>query len=149
MSRRVFTVAEDTPLADVVRRMDHHRVKRFPVVTDDRVVGIVSRANLLRALAGLLHQMSAEPEDDGKIREAFYTELARQPWAPHTSINPVVRNGVIELWGNIFDERERSALRVMASSLAGVREVRDHLVWIDPSSGFVGDADTDKKTQRL
>lgn len=138
MTTNVHTVSEETSLEDVVRLMEKYRVKRFPVVRDGQVVGIVSRANLLRALASVASEVPATSGDDAAIREHFFTELARQPWAPRTSINPVVRNGVIELWGNIFDEREREALRVMAQNLNGVKAVQDHLVWVDPASGFIG-----------
>jgi CBS domain-containing protein len=145
MTRRVHTVTEDTPLEDVVRRMEKHRIKRFPVVQDGKLVGIVSRANLLRALAAVAQEVPNSDEHDGRIRDAFFAELERQPWAPRTSINPVVRNGVVELWGNIFDEREREALCVMARNLCGVKGVQDHLVWIDPASGFIGLSAEDEK----
>jgi len=138
MTVDVHTVSEETSLDEVVRLMEKYHVKRFPVVKDGKVVGIISRANLLRALASVAAEVPATTGDDAAIRESFFMDLALQPWAPRTSINPVVRNGVIELWGNIFDEREREALRVMAQNLAGVKAVQDHLVWVDPASGFIG-----------
>jgi CBS domain-containing protein len=138
MTTDAYTVTEDTSLEEVVRLMEKYHVKRFPVVKGDKVVGIISRANLLRALASVASELPATSSDDAAIREAFFQELSRQPWAPRTSINPVVRNGVVELWGNIFDEREREALRVMAQNLSGVKGVQDHLVWVDPASGFIG-----------
>ena len=138
MTTDAYTVNEDTSLEEVVRLMEKYRVKRFPVVKGDKVVGIISRANLLRALASVAAELPATTGDDAAIREGFFKELAGQPWAPRTSINPVVRNGVVELWGNIFDEREREALRVMAQNLSGVKGVQDHLVWVDPASGFIG-----------
>lgn len=147
MTQEVHTVDENTSLEEVVRLMEKRRVKRFPVVKDGKVVGIVSRANLLRALASVAHEVSASSEDDAKIRDGFFAELERQPWAPRTSINPVVRNGIVELWGNIFDEREREALRVMAQNLPGVKGVQDHLVWVDPASGFIGLSAEDEKKQ--
>ncbi len=138
MTTNVHAVSEETSLEEVVLLMEKHHVKRLPVVKDEQVVGIISRANLLRALASVASEVPATSADDAAVREAFFAELARQPWAPRTSINPVVRNGVIELWGNIFDEREREALRVMAQNLDGVKAVQDHLVWVDPASGFIG-----------
>lgn len=138
MTASACTVEEDTSLEEVVRLMEKYRVKRFPVVKDGQLVGIISRANLLQALASVASEVPATTGGDAAIRDAFFRELSRQPWAPRTSINPVVRNGVIELWGNIFDEREREALRVMARNLDGVKGVQDHLVWVDPASGFIG-----------
>ena len=138
MTTEVRTVGERTSLEEAVRKMEKYGVKRLPVVEGEMLVGIISRANLLRALAIFAHEISPSKADDAAIREAFFKELLQQPWAPRTSINPVVRDGVVELWGNIFDEREREALRVMAQNLPGVKNVRDHLVWVDPTSGFVG-----------
>jgi CBS domain-containing protein len=149
MTTKVRTVCEDTPLEDVVRMMEKHRVKRFPVVKGDRVVGIISRANLLRALATVATELPAGSADDTKIREGFFAELKGQRWAPRTSVNAVVRNGVVELWGNIFDEREREALRVMAQNLPGVKAVHDHLVWVDPASGFVGLSTEDASDKKV
>jgi len=145
MTTKVCTVDEETPLEVVVRRMEKLRVKRFPVVRDGKVVGIVSRANLLRALASVASELPTAGDNDARIRDAFFEELERQAWAPRTNINPVVRNGTVELWGNIFDERERQALCVMAQNLCGVKDVQDHLVWIDPASGFVGLSAEDEK----
>jgi CBS domain-containing protein len=138
MTTRVHTVSEETSLEEVVRLMEKYHVKRFPVVEDGRLVGIISRANLLHALASVASELAETRGSDAEIREAFFKELTRQPWAPRTSINPLVRNGVVELWGNIFDEREREALRVMAQNIAGVKSVHDHMVWVDPASGFIG-----------
>ena len=64
-------------------------------------------------------------------------ELGKQPWAPVALIDPIVRNGVVELWGTITDERERQALVVAAENVPGVKAVRDHLAWVDATSGMV------------
>lgn len=149
MSTQVHTVSEETTLEEVVSLMEKYRVKRFPVVKDGRLVGIVSRANLLHALASVASEVPAASGNDAAIRQAFFKELERQPWASRISINPVVRNGVIELWGNIFDEREREALRVMAQNLDGVKGVQDHLVWVDPASGFVGLSPEDEAQRQV
>jgi osmotically-inducible protein OsmY len=63
------------------------------------------------------------------IRERFLAEMSKQPWAPTSTIDVVVRDGVIELWGTIDDERQRAALRVAAENISAVKEVKDHLVW--------------------
>jgi CBS domain-containing protein len=130
------TIVEDTPLEDVVRTMEEHRIKRLPVVLGRRVVGILSRANLLHALASVARELPKGAKSDPEIRDRILTELAKQPWAPRHFINPVVRNGVVELWGAIFDDRERQAAKVLAENTAGVKAVRDHLVWVEPLSGM-------------
>ena len=74
-------------------------------------------------------------------------ELRRQTWAPSALINVVVKDGVVELWGTITDERERQAIIVAAENVAGVKAVRDHLVWIEPISGAVIYSLSDEDTQ--
>lgn len=133
-----YTITGDTPLEEVVGLMERHRIKRLPVVDDDKLIGIVSRANLMRAVAILARQTKASEiaaADDEKIRASIRAELATRSWAPE--IDVVVLNGVVELWGAISDERERQALVVAAENTAGVKAVHDHLVWIEPTSGMV------------
>jgi len=140
MTPNPVTIDECTPLAEVVRILEERRIKRVPVVRGRRVVGIISRANLLHALASVAHEMAAGAQSDAAIRDEILTELAKQLWAPKHFVNPVVRNGVVELWGSIFDERERQAVRVAVENVAGVKTVKDHLVWIEPLSGMVFEA---------
>ena len=135
-----YTVTEATPLEDVVRIMEKQRIKRLPVLRGKLVVGIVSRANLLHALASLAPHVPAAAPADGVIRERLMAELERQKWAPLGWLNVVVQNGVVELWGTITDERERQAIIVAAQNTPGVKDVLDHLVWIEPMSGVVIDA---------
>ena len=137
MTRDVQTVSEDTPLDHVVKAMENNRVKRLPVVRDGRIVGIISRANLLHALASVVSEVPADRPQDAVIRKHLLAELEKQPWAPVALINVVVRKGVVELWGTITDERQRNAIRVAAENAPGVREVKDHLVWVEPMSGMV------------
>jgi hypothetical protein len=137
MTTEPVTVNEDTPLDEVVRLMEKRQVKRLPVIRDDRLVGIVSRANLLHALAALAPEATPSAVDDSAIREQLLAELQKQPWAPTVLLDVAVRNGVVELWGSITDERERQALVVAAENIPGVKAVRDHLAWVDATSGMV------------
>jgi CBS-domain-containing membrane protein len=130
------TAAEDTPLDEVVQLMEQHRIKRLPVVRGRAVVGIISRANLLHALASVVRELPASAKSDTEIRERILAELAKEPWAPRHFIDPVVRNGTVELWGTIFDDRERQGAKVVAENIAGVKAVKDHLVWVEPMSGM-------------
>jgi CBS domain-containing protein len=138
MSSDPITVNEDAPLDEIVMLMEKRQIKRIPVMRGERVVGIVTRANLVRAIAGAVAQ--AQPggaTGDADIRNLLMTELAKQPWAPAALINPIVKDGVVELWGTITDDRERQAVKVAAENIPGVKAVRDHLVWIDPTTGTV------------
>jgi CBS domain-containing protein len=131
------TVAEDTPLEDIVRVMEKRQIKRVPVVRGQAVVGIVSRANLLHALASVAREAKPTEQSDEAIRAQLLADLGKQPWAPLALIDPIVRNGTVELWGTINDERERRALIVAAENVAGVKAVSDRLVWVDATSGMV------------
>jgi CBS-domain-containing membrane protein len=137
MTPGVKTVAEDTSLEQIVELMERHQIKRVPVMRGREVVGIVTRANLLRALAGLARQALPPDTDDAAIRERLLAELGKQPWAPIAQLNVLVGNGVVQLWGTIFDERQREAIRVAAENISGVKAIEDHLVWIEPTSGMV------------
>jgi CBS domain-containing protein len=130
------TVTEDTALDDIVKLMEKRQIKRVPVVRGERVVGIVSRANLLHALASVSREAKPAAQTDEAIRSRLVEELGKQPWAPVALVNPIVRSGVVELWGVITDERERQALVVAAENIPGVKAVRDHLAWVDPTSGM-------------
>jgi CBS domain-containing protein len=140
------TITPETPLDEVVRLMERHRIKRLPVVQDGKVVGIVSRANLLHALASVVREVKPPAGDDATIRERIMAECAKQPWAPH--VNVVVRDGVVGLWGVITDERERQAFMVAAENVPGVKAVHDHLAWIEPTSGMVVLSEEDEARAR-
>lgn len=127
MSRDVVTVSEDTPLADIVRLFATRHIRRVPVVRDGALVGIVSRRDLMRALASRLAESPAS-KDDGAIREAFLAEVRKQPWAAWpVEVEVVVSDGVIHLWGAAPNEAKRQAMLVAAENVPGVRAVEDHL----------------------
>jgi CBS-domain-containing membrane protein len=131
-------VNEDTPLEEIVKLMEKRQIKRVPVVRGEQVVGIVTRANLVHAVASASREAQPSVEsDDAVIRSLFLAELGKEKWAPIALINPIVRNGVVELWGTITDERERQALIVAAENVPGVKTVRDHLACVEPTSGMV------------
>lgn len=139
MTRGVAAITPATPLADAVALMEERRVKRLPVIDRGRLVGIVSRANLLAALLELLAKPTGSAGTDREIRARLLAEIDRQHWAPSASVDVAVADGVVELCGTITDERERAALRVAAENLPGVKAVHDRLVWVEPISGLVID----------
>jgi CBS domain-containing protein len=135
MTDKVFTVEETTPLTEVVRLMEVSRIKRVPVMRGAKLVGIISRANLLQLLGRVIGEVKPMSKDDADIRARILAELENQSWAPTADVNVIVRDGIVELKGAIFDERERVALKVAAENVPGVKTVRDHLIWIEPISG--------------
>jgi CBS domain-containing protein len=134
MTRDPRTVSENDTLETVVAQMERHRVKRLPVVRQGKLVGIISRANLLHALASLARETPASSGGDAAIRDRILEALAKQHWA--LAVNVVVKNGIAELWGTIMDERERQACIVAVENVPGIKQVHDHLVWVEPMSGM-------------
>ncbi|MEJ1974951.1 MAG: CBS domain-containing protein [Acetobacteraceae bacterium] len=138
MTDEVVSVTEDVPLRDVVALMEKRRIRRVPVLRDGHLVGIISRADLVRALGRKLAATPAPGGSDDAIGAALRAELAKQSWVgPNTNIDIVVHGGVVTLDGVIFDERSRDALRVAAQNVAGVTSVVDRLVWVEPTTGDV------------
>lgn len=143
MTRPVITVPADTELSEIVALMESRRIKRVPVLEGGRLAGIVSRADLLRALERLLPKADSPTVADAELRRRILRELDRQRWVPRACVDVKVENGVAELLGLITDSRERDALRVLAENTPGVRAVVDHLTWIEPYSGLIVEKPTD------
>ncbi|CAN7455825.1 CBS domain-containing protein [Mesorhizobium sp. LjNodule214] len=134
MTADVVTASLGASLPEIVELMTRHHVKRIPVVDGGKVVGIVTRADLLRALLNVLPNAAPTVIDDDQIRQTILAELARQKWAGKDMIDVTVDQGVVELSGAIFDERERQAAIVAAENVAGVRAVKDNLFCAGPLS---------------
>jgi CBS domain-containing protein len=140
MSDNPLSVSEDSSVEEVVGLMERHRIKRVPVTRDARLVGIVSRANLVRAMLPAAKAVQPAAQSDLDIQNRIKKELDSQKWAPVALIDVTVNKGVVDLWGTIIDERDRKALKVLAENVSGVKAVNDHTVWIEPMSGFVLEA---------
>src|ERR1700736_1673972 len=129
MTRDPLTITEDTALEEIVELMEKNHVKRLPVTRGDRLVGIVSRANLLQAVASLAREVPDPTADDDHIRNRVIDALVKNDWCPE-GLSVIVRDGIVHLSGIITDEHSRSAAIVCAENIAGVRKVRDHLCWV-------------------
>jgi CBS domain-containing protein len=137
MTPEPLSVREDTALEDAVRMMEKRQIKRLPVVRGDKVVGILSRRNLVHALVALSPASCPVGVDDKNIRDNVLRTIESAKWAPAASVNVTVRDGIVELWGTVMDDRERQALIVAVENIPGVKAVRNHISWIEPMSGYV------------
>ncbi len=126
MTTKVVSVHPNDSIRYLVDLMEKHAIKRLPVVENDRVVGVASRADLIRAFAELHGAIGIEA-DDRYIREKLLTHLANQPWAHLDLVNINVTEGVVELTGLVRSDSERSAIRVAAESMWGVKQVVDRM----------------------
>jgi CBS domain-containing protein len=140
MTPDVHTVMEDAPLNAVVDTMERRHIKRVPVLRGNKLAGIITRSNLLRAMAGLTHAAAPASADDNAIRTRLLEEMKKQPWAPLAVTDIEVSGGVVKLSGVVLDDRQRVALRVAAENIPGVKKVEDNMVWIEPMSGTVIEA---------
>ncbi len=146
MSREVKSVDEHTQLGDIVAMMERHRIKRVPVLRGKKLVGIVTRANLLRALASVIHKLPPSSTDDAGIRQKILEQFRSEKWAPVATVDAIVRDGVATLTGYVLDERERAALKVLVENVPGVKQVRDQMVWVEPMSGLTIPSDEMKQS---
>lgn len=131
MTRDVVTVTEDTELADVATLLEAKRIKRVPVIRDGKVVGIISRANIVRAVGATKGARAPAGEDDDRsIRARLLGELGGEEWAKMLwPEDVIVRDGIVHFWISDNEPPEkREALRVAAESISGVRGIQQHLL---------------------
>lgn len=129
------TVNEQTPLGELVEIMEKRGIKRLPVMSGKVLVGIVTRSNLLQAVASMAHEIPDPTADDDHIRKRIIDSLEKNDWCP-IGLSVVVRNGIVHLSGIITDDRSRQAAIVGAENVADVKKVHDHLCWVEPTSGI-------------
>ena len=135
MTSDPITVTEDATLEEIVDAMETNGVKRLPVMRGEQLVGLVSRANLMHAVASLAREIPDPTADDDHIRSRVVAAIDKNDWSPF-GLSVIVRDGVVHLSGVITDERSRQATIVAAQNVAGVNKVHDHLCWVDTMSGM-------------
>jgi CBS domain-containing protein len=128
MTSPVTTATPDTPLHEVATLMEGNAIKRVPILKDGQLVGIVSRANLVRAVASARESPLEIPLSDANIRDKLLAHLQEQAWGRPWLLNVLVNDGIVDLWGVARSDAERTAIRVAAESIQGVRAVNDNLV---------------------
>ncbi len=129
MTKKVIAADPMTPLSEIATLLERHSIKRVPIVKDGRLVGIVTRANLVQAYAVAYKKGTIKiTQSDTAIREKLMERLRGEPWARTWLLNVIVQDGVVDLWGMVGSDSERNALRVAAETMPAVRAVNDHLV---------------------
>ncbi|MBM1634877.1 CBS domain-containing protein [Sulfitobacter mediterraneus] len=128
MTRDVVSVEEDTPIAEIARLLEKHRIKRVPVLREERVVGIVSRANLLHALSAIPDGALGEPSEDDRVLRSKIDEVLKEvPGATVNLINYTVDKGNVAIWGVADSDFEENAIRVAVENVSGVHSVDIHM----------------------
>lgn len=128
MSSPVHSTRPDAPIADLARQMERQRIKRLPVIDGGKLVGLVSRADLLRLLASIQAMTPPPPPaSDRSIRQHLLKTIENEAWAASAMVNVIVSEGVVHLWGVVDTDEQRQALLVAAREIGGVKGVEDHL----------------------
>ncbi len=137
MTRKVITAEPETPVGDIASLMEKNGIKRVPIVEDGKIVGIVSRANLVQALASAPKEIGAQTKlDDAAVRANVQTQLAAQPWTKPSLLNVIVHDGTVELWGIVDTSTEKKAARIAAEAVPGVRAVNDNVLIMPMVSSY-------------
>jgi CBS domain-containing protein len=144
MTDEPCTITEDTELVDIVDLMEKKNIKRLPVLRDGRVAGIVTRTNLLQAVANVAGDVPTPTRDDDLMRERVTAEIEKNDWRPF-GLGVTARDGVVHLHGVITDWHARDAAIVAAENVQGVKEVHDHLCWVEPMTGAYLNSPEDEK----
>ena len=144
MTRDPITVGEETPLEDLVRLMEKNDIKRLPVMSGRTLKGIVTRSNLLQAVASMANEIPDPTADDDHIRDRITRAVNAADWRP-IGFEVTVRNGIAHLHGIITTDEARQATIVAAENTAGVKKVHDHLCFVDTWSGFYVESPEDIK----
>lgn len=126
MTVNLVTVKEDTPVGEIARLMEQNNIKRVPVIDGDKIVGLVSRANIIRQIAASKEVRVESYVDDDTVRSEVEAVLQNEPWSSVGTSSVTVNEGVVEFWGLVGSDAERSAARVAIGAVAGVKELIDH-----------------------
>ncbi|HTV28929.1 MAG TPA: CBS domain-containing protein [Xanthobacteraceae bacterium] len=127
MTGNVITAAPQTPLSEIAMILEQNAIKRLPIVHGDQIVGIVSHANLVQAVASSGSKLDI-PLSDTTIRDKLLAHLKTQRWVHTDLFNATVNDGIVDLWGITGSESERKAIRVAAETTSGVRAVNDRMI---------------------
>lgn len=133
MTRKVITILEDASLADVVRTLQDNHIRRVPVVRGAEAVGVVSRADIIRALAARpADHHGPSSRDDDMLRYQIIETLLSIPGTSAWATTVTVSNGIVELSGSVENEVTRDPSRVAVENIPGVLEVKDHRSILQP-----------------
>lgn len=127
MTRFVVSVSKDAQLSEVAEILDTHRIRQVPVMQDGRLVGMISRADLVRKLAETKISGSVQKPDNGVLQKAIWERIKAERWLGSAFVNVATKDGVVELWGAVESEEQRRALRILVEGVAGVQRVEDNV----------------------
>lgn len=126
MTAPAISVGPEAPLSEIAETLERNHIKRVPIVEDGKVVGLISRANIIREIASAGAVTLDSDEDDEAIRRTIDRKLSEQPWASYGTTSVTVKDGAVEFWGVVGSDSERAATKVLAEEIGAVKRVVDH-----------------------
>ena len=129
MTRKIVTAEEDEPVSSVAEKLERHRIKRVPVVRNGRLVGIISRANLLHCVGHLQHGVAPAKDSDAE-RNSIFARLAEAGIGP--GINVIILPDSVELWGLVDSTEQLTAAELAVSSVLPTRKITNNLAILGP-----------------
>lgn len=127
MTTDIVSATDTAELDEIADLLERHHIKRVPIVRNGQMVGIVSRANLLQALASKRDRSTSPTSDDRAIREEILRRIKEAPWGTAWGLNVTVQAGVVDLWGGVTSEEQKAAIRIAAETVSGVKQVNTNL----------------------
>jgi CBS-domain-containing membrane protein len=127
MTRFIVSVSKDANLSEVAEILDTNRIRQVPVMQDGKLVGMISRADLVRKLAEATITASAARPENGVLQKAIWERIKHQRWLDTALVNITVKDGVVELWGAVGSDEQRRALRILVEGVSGVQRVEDNV----------------------
>jgi CBS domain-containing protein len=127
MTRFIVSVSKTANLSEVAEVLDTHRIRQVPVMDDGKLVGMISRADLVRKLAEVSIAAPTTRPQNGALQKAIWDQVKAQPWLKSAYVNLAVKDGVVELWGAVDSNEQRRALRILVEGVNGVQKVEDNV----------------------
>ena len=127
MTKIVITAKPTTPVRDIAALLEKNHFKRVPIVEKGKVIGIVSRANLIQALASLREEGEHNKISDSMIRKKVMKQFKFEKWSKGSLLNVTVQDGTVKLWGIVDSEAEKDAARVAAELVEGVQAIENNV----------------------
>ena len=137
MTRHVISIQADADLSEVAAILDRSRIKRVPVLRAGKLVGLIARSDLVKALSRTAGSAATGNIRDGDLQRTLNDKMKSQPWLDASFLNVIVENGTVQLWGLVSSEDQRQALRILVEETAGVKNIDDRMSVGRPAMGTI------------
>jgi CBS domain-containing protein len=127
MTRFLVSASPRASIAEVADLLDTHRIRQVPIMDGGKLLGMISRTDLVRKLAEVAIGAPAVRPDNSTLQKVIWDRINEQAWLKSAYVSLAVKDGVVELWGAVDSDEQRHALRVLVESVSGVQKVEDRV----------------------